>query len=251
MLIIPAIDLRNGQCVRLTQGRKLDVKVYDGDPVEIALKFEAEGARFLHVVDLDGAFDEGETTNRGVVRQIIGAVRTPVEFGGGLRSVHDVKGMIESGVERVVIGTLAVESPESLVQLVELYGSRVAVGIDARDGEVVTRGWEKRGRISALELARRVARVGVERIIYTDVGRDGMLQGINIEQTCFIARESGLKVTASGGVSSLEDIRRVAEASACGIDSLIVGKALYERRFSLKEALEKSRIQESAIQKPE
>ncbi|HKC63032.1 MAG TPA: 1-(5-phosphoribosyl)-5-[(5-phosphoribosylamino)methylideneamino]imidazole-4-carboxamide isomerase [Pyrinomonadaceae bacterium] len=238
MLIIPAIDLKSGQCVRLAQGRKCDVKVYDGDPVEIALRFEAEGARFLHVVDLDGAFDESDSPNRRVVRQIVSAVKIAVEFGGGLRSVSDVRRMIESNVERVVIGTLAVESPYELAQLLELYGSRIAVGIDARDGEVVTRGWEKRGRISAVELARRVARVGVERIIYTDVGRDGMLQGVNIEQTCLIARESGLKVTASGGVSSLEDIGRVSEASACGIDSLIVGKALYERRFSLKEALE-------------
>ena len=238
MLIIPAIDLKDGRCVRLTQGRKRDVKVYDGDPVEIALRFEAEGARFLHVVDLDGAFDESDSPNRGVVRQIVSAVKIAVEFGGGMRSVQDVKRMIENGVERVVIGTLAVESPESLLQLVELFSSRIAIGIDARDGEVVTRGWEKRGKISAVELARRVAQAGVERIIYTDVGRDGMLQGINIEQTCLIARESGLKVTASGGVSSLEDIRRVSEAGACGIDSLIVGKALYERRFSLKEAIE-------------
>ena len=137
MLIIPAIDLRNGRCVRLTQGRKRDVKVYDGDPVEIALRFEAEGARFLHVVDLDGAFDESESTNRGVVRQIVSAVKIAVEFGGGMRSVQDVKRMIENGVERVVIGTLAVESPESLLQLVKLFSSRIAVGVDARDGEVV------------------------------------------------------------------------------------------------------------------
>ena len=238
MLIIPAIDLKSGECVRLTQGRKRDVKVYDGDPVEIALRFEADGARFLHVVDLDGAFGEDDSPNRRLVRRIVSAVKIPVEMGGGMRSVSDVQRMIESGVKRVVIGTLAVESPESLAQLVELFSSRIAVGIDARDGEVVTRGWEERGKISAVELARRVARAGVERIIYTDVGRDGMLQGINVEQTCHIARESGLRVTASGGVSSLEDIRRVAERSACGIDSLIVGKALYERRFSLKEAIE-------------
>ncbi len=226
--------------MRLRQGRKRDVKVYDGDPVEIALRFEADGARFLHVVDLDGAFDEGDSPNRRVLRAIVSAVKIPVQSGGGLRSVSDVQKLIESDVERVIVGTLAVESPDELTRLVGLYGPRIAVGIDARDGEVVTRGWERRGRISAVELARRVARAGVERIIYTDVGRDGMLQGINIEQTCTVARESGLKVTASGGVASLEDIRRVSEASACGIDSLIVGKALYERRFSLKEAIKET-----------
>jgi phosphoribosylformimino-5-aminoimidazole carboxamide ribotide isomerase len=236
MLIIPAIDLKNGQCVRLTQGRKEQVKVYDGDPVEMALRFEAEGARYLHVVDLDGAFAEKNSPNRTVVRRIISAIKIPVQFGGGMRSVTDVREMIESGVARVVIGTLAVESPESLSQLVELFGSQIAVGIDAKDGQVVTRGWEKQEKLSAVEFAQHVARAGVERIVYTDVGRDGMFLGINIEQTCEVARESGLKVTASGGVASLADIKLVAEASACGIDSLIIGKALYEGRVSLKEA---------------
>jgi phosphoribosylformimino-5-aminoimidazole carboxamide ribotide isomerase len=237
MLIIPAIDLKHGQCVRLTQGRKEQVKVYDDDAVEVALKFEAEGARYLHVVDLDGAFAESDSPNRMVARRIIHAVKIPVQFGGGLRSLADVRAMIESGVERVVIGTLAVESPELLSQLVELFGSHIAVGIDAKDGHVVTRGWEKQEKVSAVELAQSIAGIGVERIVYTDVGRDGMLLGINVEQTCLVARESGLKVTASGGVSSLSDIKRVAE-SACGIDSLIIGKALYERRFNLSEALQ-------------
>src|SRR5437868_960634 len=237
MLIIPAIDLKHGQCVRLTQGRKEQVKVYDDDAVEVALKFEAEGARYLHVVDLDGAFAESDSPNRMVARRIMRAIKIPVQFGGGLRSLADVRAMIESGVERVVIGTLAVESPELLAQLVELFGSHIVVGIDAKDGHVVTRGWEKQEKVSAVELAQSIAGMGVERIVYTDVGRDGMLLGINVEQTCLVARESGLKVTASGGVSSLSDIKRVAE-SACGIDSLIIGKALYEHRFNLKEALQ-------------
>lgn len=238
MLIIPAIDLKNGQCVRLSQGLKHSATVYDGEPVEMALRFEADGARMLHVVDLDGAFDESHSPNRAVAREIISAVRIPVQFGGGLRSLSDVRQMIESGAMRVVTGTLAIESPELLAEMVSLFGSHIAVGIDARDGSVVTHGWERREQTSAAELAQRMAGLGVERIIYTDVGRDGMLQGINIEQTCTIARLSGLKVTASGGISSRSDIKRVAEASAHGIDSVIIGKALYEKRFTLQEALQ-------------
>ena len=237
MLIIPAIDLRDGKCVRLTQGRRQEVKVYDGDPVLIARKFENAGARMLHVVDLDGAFADRNSKNRKVVRRIIRAVEIPVQFGGGLRSVTDVQQMIEFGAAQVVIGTLAAESPETLEKFVQLFGFRVCVGIDARRGVVLTHGWEKEGKLSAAALARLVADVGVDRIVYTDVARDGMLSGVNLEQTCSIARESGLRVTASGGVSSLKDIVKLKTISRCGVDSVIVGKALYEGRFTLQEAL--------------
>lgn len=237
MLIIPAIDLKDGRCVRLTQGRKADVKVYDGDPVEIAKRFEDEGARMMHVVDLDGAFEGGDSPNRKTVRRIIRAIEIPVQFGGGLRTVHDVQQLIEYGAAQVVIGTLAAESPETLEKFVQLFGFRIAVGIDARDGQVVTRGWEKQERISAIELARRVADAGVDRIVYTDVSRDGTLQGVNLEQTCAVAREANLRVTASGGVSSLFDINQLKGARACGVDSVIIGKALYEGRFTLQDAL--------------
>jgi len=237
MLIIPAIDLRDGKCVRLRQGRRAEVKVYDGEPLEIAKKFEDAGARMLHVVDLDGAFADRNSRNRKVVRRIIRAVEIPVQFGGGLRSVGDVQQMIEFGAAQVVIGTLAAESPETLERFVQLFGFRVCVGIDARRGVVLTHGWEKEGSFSAAALARRVADAGVDRIVYTDVSRDGMLTGVNLEQTCAIARESGLRVTASGGVSSLEDLRKLKSIGRCGIDSVIVGKALYEGRFTLQEAL--------------
>jgi phosphoribosylformimino-5-aminoimidazole carboxamide ribotide isomerase len=237
MLIIPAIDLKDGRCVRLTQGRKSDVKVYDGDPVEIAKGFENDGARMIHVVDLDGAFEGGQSRNRKVVRRIIRAVSIPIQFGGGLRSVNDVQQMIEFGAAQVVIGTLAAESPETLETFVQLFGFRIAVGIDARDGQVVTRGWEKQEEISAIDLARRVANTGVDRIVYTDVSRDGTLKGVNVEQTCSIARDSGLRVTASGGVSSLEDIAQLKNAHCKGVDSVIIGKAIYEGRFTLQEAL--------------
>ncbi|MEK6322804.1 MAG: 1-(5-phosphoribosyl)-5-[(5-phosphoribosylamino)methylideneamino]imidazole-4-carboxamide isomerase [Acidobacteriota bacterium] len=240
MLIIPAIDLRQGKCVRLAQGRKDSTTDYDLDPIGVAKSFEYDGAQMLHVVDLDGAFGEGQSLNRNVAIRIIRSSSIFVQFGGGLRGISDVEELISAGAARVVIGTLAVESPETLARLVELFGARIVVGIDARHGQVMTRGWETRGQVEAVDFARRVAAVGVERIVYTDVARDGMLIGPNIEQTCMIARESGLKVTASGGVSSIEDLKRLSGVSESGVDSVIVGKALYEGRFTLKEALQKT-----------
>ncbi|HKA17469.1 MAG TPA: 1-(5-phosphoribosyl)-5-[(5-phosphoribosylamino)methylideneamino]imidazole-4-carboxamide isomerase [Blastocatellia bacterium] len=236
MLIIPAIDLRNGKCVRLSQGRKDAATVYDNDPILVAEAFEKDGAELIHVVDLDGAFGEGRQS-REVALRIIQSVSVPVQFGGGLREISDVDELINAGAERVVIGTLAAESPKILERLVTTFGNRIVVGIDARDGQIRTHGWESTGKILAVDLAVRVAHAGVNRIIYTDVSRDGMLSGPNIEQTQRIARESGVKVTASGGISSLEDIERLRTAAGgTGIDSVIVGKALYEGRFTLREA---------------
>lgn len=237
MLIIPAIDLKDGRCVRLTQGRRQDLKVYDSDPVEVAERFEQAGARMIHVVDLDGAFADGNTKNRKVVRRIIRSIAIPVQFGGGLRSVSDVQQMIEYGAAQVVIGTLAAESPERLESFVQLFGFRICVGIDARGGQVLTHGRQEEDKISVLELARRVADAGVDRVVYTDASRDGTLSGVNLEQTRQLARESGLRVTASGGVSSLADIHQLKSIRQCGVDSVIVGKALYEGRFTLREAL--------------
>lgn len=237
MLIIPAIDLRHGKCVRLAQGRKEAATAYDRDPIAVAQAFEADGARMLHVVDLDGAFGEGQSANRAVAKRIIHSVSIPVQFGGGMRTIDAVEELILAGANRVVIGTLAAESPEILGTLVKRFEAKIVVGIDAREGQVMTRGWEKPGQISAVQLGRRIARVGVERIVYTDVARDGMLSGPNIEQTCLIARETGLKITASGGISSVDDIRRLETVSECGVDSVIIGKALYEGYFTLKEAL--------------
>ncbi|HEX8632888.1 MAG TPA: 1-(5-phosphoribosyl)-5-[(5-phosphoribosylamino)methylideneamino]imidazole-4-carboxamide isomerase [Pyrinomonadaceae bacterium] len=238
MQIIPAIDLRNGQCVRLVQGQRAEAKVYDGDPVEIAQAFAAGGAPMLHVVDLDGAFAEIKSPNREVARRIIEAVKIPVQFGGGLRDIADAREIIESGAARIVVGTLVLESAERLARLVELFGARVAVGIDARAGRVVTHGWEQQEDVTAVELAARVAALGVSRIIYTDVARDGTLEGVNVEQTCAVARASGVPVTASGGVASLADIERLKTAAGdARVDSVIIGKALYEKRFTLAEAL--------------
>ena len=238
MLVIPAIDLRQGKCVRLTQGRKDAATVYDADPNKVAAAFENDGAQMLHVVDLDGAFGEANGRNRAVLRALVRATNIPVQFGGGLRSLKDIEQAFNLGLARVVIGTLAVESTDRLIEIIRRFGAaRVAVGIDARNGQVVTRGWETEEQLTASTLAQRVAAAGVERIIYTDILRDGMLAGINIDQTRMIAETSGLKITASGGVSSLDDLKRLATMSKCGIDSVIIGKALYERRFNLREAI--------------
>jgi phosphoribosylformimino-5-aminoimidazole carboxamide ribotide isomerase len=192
----------------------------------------------IHVVDLDAAFSESNGRNREVLRDLVGAVSIPVQFGGGLRGAKDIEQVISLGVARVVIGTLAVESPDLLAEFVGSFGAdHVAVGIDARNGQVMTRGWETEEQLTALTLAHRVAAAGVERVIYTDVSRDGMLTGVNIDQTCLVAETSGLKITASGGVASLADLERLRAVSHRGVDSVIVGKALYEGRFTLPDAI--------------
>ena len=236
--IIPAIDLKGGRCVRLSQGQKETATIYDDDPVSVAKTFELAGAQIIHIVDLDAAFNGRESTNRSVVQKIAGKVSVPIQFGGGVRTLIDVSDLINSGVSRVILGTLATESIESLRELLEEFGSQICVGIDARDGVVMTHGWNASTNMSPSDFAVAVAKLGVERIIYTDITRDGMLSGPNIEQTVALARKSGVQVTASGGVSSLDDIRRLREAGEPLVDSVIVGRALYERRFTLKEALE-------------
>ena len=236
MLVIPAIDLRAGQCVRLSQGRKETAKVYDANPVEVARGFAAAGAQMLHVVDLDRAFGEASSINRVVLAEIIRSVDVPVQFGGGMRDLTQAKEIIQAGAHRIVIGSLAVEAPDCLKEMLDLFGpSRVAVGIDARDGQVMVHGWNTKTAISAIQLAQRVAAMGVERIVYTDVARDGMLSGPNLEQSCLIA-SAGLLVTVSGGISALKDLKDIHAISGCGIDSVIVGKALYEGRVILAEA---------------
>lgn len=238
MLVIPAIDLKNGRCVRLTQGREESAKVYDQDPVEVARGYERAGARLIHIVDLDGAFRGAASENQKIIRRINGEVAIPVEVGGGIRSLSDIEVLLRDvGARYVIIGTLAIENPEALEEAVKGFGDSIIVGIDAREREVATRGWREATEVDALALARRVADVGAQRIIYTDITRDGRLAGPNFEMTRKIARVSGVRVTASGGVSSLADITRLCELEADGVDAVIVGKALYERRFTLEEAI--------------
>ena len=240
MQVIPAIDLKNGRCVRLTQGSKSDVTVYDENPVAVAQSFAAAGATMIHVVDLDGAFQGGESRNRQVLAKIVEAVDVPIEFGGGIRSREEVQHLCDLGVARVVLGTVAAESPAHLREFVNRFSSKICVGIDARDGHVMTRGWETATRVMAVELARVVAGCGVERIVYTDIARDGMLTGPNLDQTLAVVRAANVHVTASGGVSSLDDIKRLREVGEPLLDSVIVGKALYEGKFKLEEALQES-----------
>jgi phosphoribosylformimino-5-aminoimidazole carboxamide ribotide isomerase len=237
MIVIPAIDLKNGLCVRLLQGRKSDMTVYNENPVEMARQFAAAGAEMIHVVDLDGAFNEVDSPNRAVVRQIVEAVDVPIEFGGGVRTIDDVRELCDAGLARVVLGTLAAEASDAVKQFVDKFSSQICVGIDARDGRVMTRGWEAATPLLAVDLARSIAECGVERIIYTDIARDGTLGGPNIQQTLAVAEAANVRVTASGGVSSLDDIKRLRDAGDSRLDSVIVGKALYEGKFKLEEAI--------------
>ncbi|HYP27629.1 MAG TPA: 1-(5-phosphoribosyl)-5-[(5-phosphoribosylamino)methylideneamino]imidazole-4-carboxamide isomerase [Blastocatellia bacterium] len=241
MLIIPAIDLKGGRCVRLVEGREESAKVYDRDPVEVAREYERAGAKLIHVVDLDGAFPGATSENQKIIRRIIEETRVPVEVGGGIRSLEDIDHLLNRvGARYCIVGTLAVEEPDTLRRAVEKFGDSVIVGIDARETSVAVRGWTADARLDALALARQVADMGVGRIIYTDITRDGRLEGPNLKTTAEIARAlqaSRARVTASGGVGSLEDIARLSALEDEGVDSVIIGKALYESRFSLEEAI--------------
>jgi phosphoribosylformimino-5-aminoimidazole carboxamide ribotide isomerase len=238
MLVIPAIDLKNGRCVRLTEGREDSARVYDRDPIEAARGYERAGARLIHIVDLDGAFAGAASENQKIIRQINDEISIPVEVGGGVRSLADIETLLEDvGARYVIIGTLAIENPGALEEAVKRFGDSIIVGIDARGREVATRGWTEATEVDALALARQIAGAGVGRIIYTDITRDGRLAGPNFEMTREIALASSARVTASGGVSSLDDIERLREFETDGVDSVIVGKALYEGRFTLEEAI--------------
>ncbi len=238
MIIIPAIDLRGGRCVRLTQGQASAETVYSENPVKIAKRWFDEGAEMLHIVNLDAALNHDDTENLRALENILYEINIPVQFGGGVRTLDDVRRLDELGATRIVIGTTAIENPFLLSTIIDEFGSTIVVGIDARDGKVALRGWEKLSNIDAVEFAVKVADMGIERIVYTDIARDGMLSGINLEATRQIAEASGLRVTASGGVASLDDIHALRDLEDCGVDSVIVGKALYEGIFSLDEALE-------------
>lgn len=236
MLIIPAIDLRDGRCVRLKQGRRDAVTVYGDDPVAVARDFAQSGASLIHVVDLDGAFGNDNQANQDALKGILREIDIAIQFGGGVRNAEDIRRLLDLGVARIVTGTVAAESTDKLKELVDQFGASVCVGIDARNGTAMTRGWENTSNMNAIDLAKRVANVGIKRIIYTDTALDGMLSGPNIEQTTALARAAQVKVTASGGISSLDDIVLLKDANEPLLDSVIVGKALYERKFSLADA---------------
>jgi phosphoribosylformimino-5-aminoimidazole carboxamide ribotide isomerase len=237
MLILPAIDLKDGACVRLSQGEKDKVKVYNSNPLAVAEGFVLAGAKMLHIVDLDGAFVGEQTKNLMVVRNICNELNVPIQFGGGVRQEQVVASLLEMGVSRIVLGTIAIESPELLKTLVRNYAKYLAVGIDARNGKVATRGWTHTTTVDAINLAKEMAEMGIERVVYTDIAQDGMLKGPNIEMTQKLAQATKLKITASGGISCLADISNLKNLEKDGVDSCIIGKALYEERFTLAQAL--------------
>lgn len=231
ILVIPAIDLRHGKCVRLIHGEAGTEKIYSDDPVKMAIIWRGENFKALHVVDLDGAF-EGKPINFETLKLIVDAVDIPVEFGGGLRTYEDVKQAIDVGVYRAIIGTAAVNDEELLLKLLKDFGPRrIAVGIDMLDGIVQIKGWKDSSGISAIELGKKLKTRGVVRVVYTDISRDGTLKGVNAEAMKQFGIETGLRVTASGGVSSYQDLLKLQELESFGVDSVIVGKALYENRF--------------------
>ncbi len=241
--IFPAIDLKSGWCVRLRQGDPNESTVYSKSPAEIAMKWESQGAEWLHVVNLDGAMGQDASyLNKRALREIREAVGLPIQFGGGIRSLKDILQAIELGASRVVLGTLAVEKPEEVRESIDYFGAdKIVVGIDARDGMVAIHGWQETTEVPAIELAKQMAEIGVERIVYTDIARDGMLSGINVGATERIARESGLKVIASGGVAGIADIEKLLRIRESGVEGVIIGQALYTGSISLPEALEVAR----------
>jgi phosphoribosylformimino-5-aminoimidazole carboxamide ribotide isomerase len=233
MIVFPAIDIRDGKCVRLIQGRIDQQTIYFQDPVEVAKLWQSQGATYLHVIDLDGAFGQSKK-NRKVIADIVRQCTIPIQVGGGVRSLEDAKELLDAGVKRVIVGTVAIKNPKLLNDLLLLYKERVVVSLDCLDGFVQVEGWTDGSSIDAFAFAQTLKKQGVNTIVYTDISKDGMLQGPNFEQLSRI-QMSGLNVIASGGISSLDDVIKVKDM---GIYGVIVGKALYENRINLKELME-------------
>lgn len=236
MIIYPAIDIRGGRCVRLTEGRFDAETVFADDPAEMALKWAGLGAEFLHLVDLDGAL-AGEGKNVPVIERILQSVNIPVQLGGGIRNLETIEKLLALGVTRLILGSAAVKNPQLVEEACKKYPGHIAVGIDAKNGEVAIEGWGKGSGVAATELAKKMAAYGVETIIYTDISRDGMLSGVNVEATAALARACGVPIIASGGVASLDDIRRVKAVESDGVQGCIIGKAIYTGAVDLKAAL--------------
>ncbi len=237
MQILPAIDLRGGQCVRLRQGDYAQETVFGDDPAEVARRWVEQGADYLHLVDLDGA-RQGHPVNGDSVRRIVQAAGVPCQFGGGLRSEEHIREALSWGVERVILGTRALLDPAGCESMCRRFPGRVCLGIDARQGRVAIQGWEKESDRSALDLARSCASWPLAAIVYTDISRDGMLEGPNVEATAELAAAVAVPVIASGGVTTVEDVVRLAER---GLPACIIGRALYEGRIDLSVAIQRGR----------
>ncbi len=236
MILFPAIDLKGGQCVRLKLGDMAQATVYNSDPAAQAKTFEDQGFEWLHVVDLDGAF-EGRSVNGAAVEGILAATQNPVQLGGGIRSLGHIEGWLAKGLARVILGTVAVRDPELVKMACRLFPGKIAVGIDARGGKVAVEGWAEESSLSAVELARKFEGAGVAAIIYTDIDRDGVLAGINWEATVALADAVSIPVIASGGLASLDDIRRMTMPDAVKLEGAISGRALYDGRIDPGQAL--------------
>ena len=236
MTIFPAIDLRGGKCVRLFKGDFDQETVFSDQPAEVAQQWQAQGAQFPHLVDLDGA-RAGHSENLATVREILAAVTIPVELGGGIRTLENIDEVLALGVRRVILGSVAVRDPELVAAACAKYGDRIVVGIDAKDGIVAVDGWGVSGDVDVITLAKRMKQAGVRTIIYTDISRDGTLAGVNVEATAKLARESGVHVVASGGVRDVRDIEALKPYEKDGIEGVIVGKSIYTGSLSLPEAL--------------
>jgi len=233
MQIYPAIDLRDGKCVRLKQGDYDQETVFGEDPAAMAVRWVADGATYLHIVDLDGA-KEGKPVNTRAIRAIVKAVKVPCQLGGGLRTENDIKDALSLGVARVIIGTKALESPKWLGQMSQRFPGRVVLGIDAKDGKVAAQGWLDVSEIGALDLAKQCARPPLSAIVYTDISRDGMMQGANVKAMADMRAAVPVPVIASGGVTTLDDVKRLQES---GLAGCIIGRALYEGQLNLREVV--------------
>lgn len=236
MTIFPAIDLRGGKCVRLFQGDFGQETVFSNRPADVARKWQEQGAEFLHLVDLDGA-RSGHSENLATVQDILAAVTIPVELGGGIRTMENIDAVLALGVRRVILGSVAVRDPKLVADACAKYGDRIVVGIDAKDGIVAVDGWGISGDIEVITLAKRMKEAGVRTIIYTDISRDGTLSGVNVKTTAELARESGVRIVASGGVRDARDIKALKPYERDGIEGVIVGKSIYTGSLSLPEAL--------------
>lgn len=239
MYLIPAIDLKDGQCVRLRQGALNDATVFSDSPSKMALQWLEQGASRLHLVDLNGAF-AGQPKNLSAIKSIVKEIdgEIPIQIGGGIRSMEIIEQYLDIGMEYVIIGTAAVKDPQFLEDACAAFAGHIIVGLDAKDGQVATDGWSKVTRHSAVELAKKYKNLGIESIIYTDIGRDGMMTGVNIEATVQLAQSADIPVIASGGVSNLEDIRKLCEVRDQGVEGVILGRSIYEGSLNLQEALD-------------
>jgi phosphoribosylformimino-5-aminoimidazole carboxamide ribotide isomerase len=236
VIVIPAIDLQGGRAVRLAQGERERATVYDADPRELVDRFATAHVSWMHVVDLDGAF-AGRPKNAAAVEAILGAVSMPVQLGGGIRDTATVEGWLERGIARVIIGTAAVRDPPFVRQAARDFPGRVAVGLDARDGKVAVEGWAATSELSALDIARRFEDAGISAIIYTDIARDGLLKGLNLDATIALAEALSIPVIASGGLASIEDVKAMLTPRARKLEGAIAGRALYDGRVDPAQAL--------------